>query len=295
MTLDRYPGLEIKRFVPCPCQGNENETCTELFDYEDLRKRLTRDPPRREIECRKSGEFLDVPQLLLGLAPSERDTARAAIQRLTSMFDGIASEMADQAEYAQRMFLKILRLTQDQQEIRCPSVFAIVPLKLHGIAGSTFELRLYCEEPGVWHPLPGKAGRYQVNEPAEWLQKIAPHLKQLLMVLKHAAPLAGPVLGMTVGAVSERIKAEVDAMTELVAQIPEPARVADSLRKEDRPEPGPAVRATTEADFRALETLLNKLDPDRRWGGLSRTVTPEGLTLYLCREHYDAYHRTVRL
>ena len=100
---------------------------------------------------------------------------------------------------------------------------------------------------------------------------------------------------MTVGAVSERIKAEVDAMTELVAQIPEPARVADSLRKEDRPEPGPAVRATTEADFRALETLLNKLDPDRRWGGLSRTVTPEGLTLYLCREHYDAYHRTVRL
>jgi len=34
---------------------------------------------------------------------------------------------------------------------------------------------------------------------------------------------------------------------------------------------------------------------DRRWGGLSRTVTPEGLTLYLCRDHADAYRRAVRL
>jgi internalin A len=45
----------------------------------------------------------------------------------------------------------------------------------------------------------------------------------------------------------------------------------------------------------ALEALLTKLDPDRTWGNLSRTVTPEGLALYLCREHYDAYRRVVRL
>ena len=73
------------------------------------------------------------------------------------------------------------------------------------------------------------------------------------------------------------------------------AATADSLRKEENPELGPAAQATTEADFRALENLLNRLDPDRTWGGLSRTVTPEGLTLYLCREHHDAYRRTVRL
>jgi hypothetical protein len=62
---------------------------------------------------------------------------------------------------------------------------------------------------------------------------------------------------MTIGTMSERLKAEVEAMTELVAQIPEQPRLADSL--------------------------------------LSRTVTPEGVTLYLCREHYDAYRRVVRL
>lgn len=57
----------------------------------------------------------------------------------------------------------------------------------------------------------------------------------------------------------------------------------------------PTVQATTEADFRVLESLLAKLDPERAWGGLSRTVTPEGLTLYLCREHCDAYRRAARL
>jgi internalin A len=100
---------------------------------------------------------------------------------------------------------------------------------------------------------------------------------------------------MTVGTMSERLTAEVEAMTELVAQIPEPPRMADSLPKEGRSGPGPAVRATSEADFRALEALLTKLDPDRSWGGLSRTATPEGLTLYRCREHYDVYRRVVRL
>ena len=100
---------------------------------------------------------------------------------------------------------------------------------------------------------------------------------------------------MAVGHVSERLKAEVDAMTELVDQIPELARLTDFLGKDGRPGSGPAVHADTEADFRALESLLLKLDPDRTWGGLSRTVTPEGLTLYLCHEHAEGYRRAVRL
>ena len=110
-------------------RGSGNNDCTELFDYADLRKRLLRDPPRHEIECHKSGELLNVPQLLLGLAPSERDATRAGIERLNNMLGGIVSDMADQAEYMQRMFLKILRLTQDAQEVRCPSVFAVIPVK----------------------------------------------------------------------------------------------------------------------------------------------------------------------
>jgi hypothetical protein len=103
------------------------------------------------------------------------------------------------------------------------------------------------------------------------------------------------VLGMTVGHVSDRLSAELNAMKEVVDQIPEFSRDLDLPGKEGQPDLGPVERASNEADFRVLEGLLLKLDPDRRWGGLSRTVTPEGLTLYLCRDHADAYRRAVRL
>ena len=338
-TLLRYPGLEIRRLVPCPCGQVEGTECSELFDYDDLQKRLQRTPPRHEIECHRSGEMMNIPALLLGIAPSEREPARVAIERLTTLVDGygtmlaaklvgvvgvaggqgvqvgdgnvqvnlftggepggaeqpgaIAAGIAGQAEYLERMFLKLLRLTQDAQEVRCPSVFSVVPVAAR-VTGAQYEIRLYCEEPGAWHPLPGETGCYPVTEPAEWLRKIRPHLRQLLTVLKHVAPLAGPVLGMASGHVSDRITAELGAMTEIVDQVPEFSR-ADLPGRDGRPDQDPAERAASEADFRALESLLVKLDPERGWGGLSRTVTPEGLTLYLCRDHADAYRRAVRL
>jgi internalin A len=305
-TLLRYPGLEIDRLVPCPCA----EGCTELFDYKDLQSRLHMDPPRHEIECRKSARMLNVLRLLYGLAPSERDSTRAGIERLTAMLDelmssiaaqsekidGLTASVTSQAEYLQRTFLKLTRLIQDSQEARCPSVFAVVPVKT-SVTSARYEIRLYCEEPGAVHPLSGDDGCYPVTESAEWLRKVRPHLRQLLTVLKHASPLAGPVLGMAVGHVSDRLGAELDAMKEIVDQIPEFSRDLDPdlAGREGQQGLGPMERASTEADFRVLEALLLKLDPERRWGGLSRTVTPEGLTLYLCRDHADAYRRAVRL
>ena len=338
-TLLRYPGLEIRRLVPCPCGKAQKTECGELFDYDDLQKRLLRTPPKHEIECHRSGEMMNIPALLLGIAPSEREPARVAIERLTTLVEGYGSMLdtklvevvavarsqgvqvgdsniqvnlftpdvasqgekldasvagsAGQAEYLQRMFLKLLRLTQDAQEVSCPSVFSVGPVATR-VKGAQYEIRLYCEEPGAWHPLPGETGRYAVTEPAEWLRKIRPHLRQLVTVLKHATPPVGPVLGMTARNVSERVSAELVAMTEIVDQIPEFSRLAP-LGKDGGIDPDPAERPASEADFRALESLLVKLDPERGWGDLSRTVTPEGLTLYLCRDHADAYRRAVRL
>jgi hypothetical protein len=81
----------------------------------------------------------------------------------------------------------------------------------------------------------------------------------------------------------------------VVDQIPVLSRDLALPEKDGQLDLGPVERASSEADFRVLEGLLLKLDPDRQWGGLSRTVTPEGLTLYLCRDHAEAYRRAVRL
>lgn len=55
--------------------------------------------------------------------------------------------------------------------------------------------------------------------------------------------------------------------------------------------PLPTAHAASDADFRALRTMLTKLDPNETWGDLSRSMTPEGLTLYLCEHHLAQYRQ----
>jgi internalin A len=285
LTLERFPGLRIARQVPCRCEDG----CPEVFDYENLAARLARVPRRDRIECHRSGEMVWVQELLLGLAPPEQDSTGRKIEQLTALLEQIGDQLTEQSDYGQRMFLRLQRLAQGQQEARCPSVFAVVPADRRKITGSVYELHLYCEEPGAWHRLPDGAGVYPVTQPWDWLVTLGPYLQHLITVLKHAAPLVGPVLGVAVGELNDQLKSDVDLMKELAGQLPR-----DPPIDRERPEPtgaNPSARAATDADFRALRAMLTKLDPTETWGGLSRLTTPEGLTLYLCREHLAHYRR----
>jgi Leucine-rich repeat (LRR) protein len=287
VTLDRYPGLDIRRMVPCNCSAK----CTELYQYEDLQRRLERMPPRTEIECRKSGEDVYVPRLLLGIPPSDRDEIRRALDRVARNQTELGERFAEQASDLQRMFLRLQRQMQSALDTKCPSVFAVRPVRKSRIRGATYELSLYCEEPGSWHPLPDDAGVYQISQSPAWLRTMGPYLRELVLVLKHAAPLAGPVLGATVEHLTEHMKADLEAMAKIVEQIPAVELPGESPLTQPRQPDGPAGRAVNEAGFRALERWLTELDPDRHWGGLSRVTTPEGLTLYLCRDHAAPYSR----
>lgn len=295
LTLDRYPGLSIKRLVPCPCRSAEGETCEGLYDYDDLVRRLNRKPPKQEIECHKSGDDVNVPLMLLGLAPSEKTELRQSIVRLertmTEQHQELGDRLKDMSGDQQRAFLKVQQQIQLGLETRCPSVFVVAPIRNSKIKGSLHELRLYCEEPGAWHPLPKGEGCYPIKESAEWLRRYGPYLNNLVTVLKHIAPLVNPVLGMAVGAVNVRTKSDVDAMKAVTDQL---SAIAIEEGRDLKESSDPAAHATTEGDFRALEAMLVQLDPKRKWGGLSRIDTPEGLALYLCREHAAPYLRTAR-
>jgi len=289
VTLDRYPGLSIKRMVPCTCEPG----CTELYEYEDLQRRMERTPPRTEIECRKSGNDVYVPLLLLGIPPSERDEIRNTLDWLKRGTIEVGGRIAELASDQQRMFLRLQQQIQGGLDTKCPSVFAVTPVRESRVRGAAYEISLYCEEPGAWHPLPDRTGVYQISQSPAWLRTMAPYLRVLVGVLKHAAPLAGPVLGVTVDHLAEHLKDDVEAMAALVDQIPEfDLPKSDSLAEGSRQYLGAAAgRASNEADFRALVALLVEIDPQRTWGGLSRVSTPEGLTLYLCRDHAAPYSR----
>jgi internalin A len=212
LTLERFPGLHITRRVPCRCA----EDCPEMFDYENLRNRLSLTPPRYEIECHHSAELVSVPELLLGLAPS----SRSSIEPLTRMLEQLGDRVGEQSDVMQRMFLRMQRGFQNLHEARCPSVFAIVPADRRRITGSMYEIHLYCEEPGAWHRLPGSQGVYAITQPREWFVKLGPHLQTLIRVLKHAAPLAGPILGVAVDVLNQQVKSDCDLMKELANQLP---------------------------------------------------------------------------
>jgi internalin A len=108
-----------------------------------------------------------------------------------------------------------------------------------------------------------------------------------------AAPLVGPVLGIAVDKLDSQIKADCDLMKELAERLPRTLAHEEGMGEPARRDSGPAARATDEADFRAIKAMLAKLDPSESWGGLSRTTTPEGLTLYLCSHHAKKYRRSL--
>ncbi|HZM79048.1 MAG TPA: hypothetical protein VFC19_25240 [Candidatus Limnocylindrales bacterium] len=111
-----------------------------------------------------------------------------------------------------------------------------------------------------------------------WLRKVAPHLNRIAKLLGAALGLAVPVLGMAAGEITARINDDLSGMKDVLELTLLPQAPATPDR---RPE--------FEADYRAIHQLLTALDPQNVWGGLSRTLTPEGSVLYLCREHAAQY------
>jgi hypothetical protein len=130
-----------------------------------------------------------------------------------------------------------------------------------------------------------------IAQPAEWFQKLGPYLQYLIAALKHATPLVGPALGIAVDKLDTQIKADCDLMKELAAQLPTELHHKKEISEVGAQDAAPAVRAVNEADFRALQAMFAKLDPNQVWGGLSRITTPEGLTLYLCADHLARYRQ----
>jgi internalin A len=282
LTLDRYPGLAISRQVPC-C-GHGGAPCPKLFNYTKLVGRLTRG--HRDAYCDEAEESVDIAEMLLGISPTVRDLTGADLNRLLDT-------MAAQNRQTQQTVLKVQTLIQRTQDAHCPSVFTLTPDGRRRPGKVGFTLRLYCEEPGLWHPLPGTAGCYEVVDLADWLRKAAPYLQRTLNLLKAATPYIGPILGVAAHELNAQLQHDVDLARQLLDRNPGHLAALDepfaTLGTETRQRP--ASQADTDADFRVLRAMLEALDPQRSWGGLSHVLTPEGLSLYVCSEHLDAYSK----
>ena len=314
LTFSRYPGLKITREVPCPCRRGTNENCPTWFDYDKLIRRRRLGKPT--VECPTTYKEVDVTWLLSGIAPSAADPASPPNEYTSELFDALtahtgrilaavtegtrstAGELARQSAAMDVGFTRLWNLLGAQYQKRCPRVFTLTPgrtRRLPGVHGLV--LRLYCEEPGAWHPLPGDEGTYNVTDVTPWLAALNRHLAKILALLTAASPLAGSILGIAAVQLQGQLADDVKGMKELLASLPARLPLPEGQTGQIAPNAAddwrePGIRAENDADFRAIVAFLHQIDPDERWGGLSRISTPEGRILYVCRDHLDRYQLT---
>ncbi|MEM1370308.1 MAG: COR domain-containing protein, partial [Cyanobacteria bacterium P01_H01_bin.15] len=223
VTFARYPGLNIKRTLPCPDPLQED--CLNEFTFANLAKRLERIPPRKTIECPNCLEDISVPQLLFGLHSS---TERDVLDRLDELEANLSEQMGtgfrELRTLFQRNFLQTFKDEQRFKNTACPNVFALRPdgrnWLFKDLDKQRIHLQLYCQYPGEWHPTEC-GGCYEIDNPRQWLQKIGPGLNGLFKALKYATPLVSPYLGVAVSDVQDYIKDDVKLMGELVKKLPE--------------------------------------------------------------------------
>ena len=309
LTLARFPGLTLKRTVPCPVQLDDGKPCPHEFDFAHLKTRLSRTPPKNMIECPSCLNDVSVISLLFGLHPTTDgqvlarldEATEEIVMKLDKASDEramILDELSDLRELTQRQFLTLFNAEQRLAESHCPRVFSLRPsrrkkwLAVDKVLGTKWQLQLYCEAPGCWHPaVAGKQkGQYTIPEPAKWLNTIAPWAKRLITVFKYTAHFANPVLGYSAAALAKLLKDDVDLMKALLDKLPDVTADRD-LKAEYTLEESDKTRGAGGASLRSLRHLLTELDPQQDWGGLVKTLTPEGHWLWLCDEHAEFYLR----
>ncbi|WP_193198371.1 COR domain-containing protein [Nostoc sp. MG11] len=297
-TLERFPGLQIQRKIPC--LGHNSQPCSHEFDYEQVQKRLQKQ--KLTIECPEATEDEDVSvtALLQGLYWTKQDAVLDSLNDLKNRVDkgndDIKNKLDNLLELTQREFTNAFRREQSKIDSHCPNVFVLRP---HGskvwkqaIAGQKLYLQLYCQAPGCWHPTQ-EGGLYEINEPAKWLRATAPYISRLFRVLKYAAPIVGPWLGVVDPKEYETLfKNDLELFKELAAKLPElkeseDLELADKIARGEDLDP----ERVDGAALRALRQLLEEKDPQQHWGGLKNTLTPEGHYLWLCEHHAAEYKR----
>ncbi len=310
LTLARFPGLGIKRTVPCP--GHAGKQCEHEFEFVDLIDAISEEEPVLEFQCPKSRRFVSVTKLLYGLDILTQNEVLKRIDALRAEVvagdERIFAELRELRKLTQREFLRLFNAEQRLAESHCPNVFAVLPKEgnrwLQNIFGQKMVLQLYCQAQGQWHPTL-EGGQYEIKKPTEWLTAMGPYIVKLAKVIKYAAPVAGAAASLYAGLIAavmgagfaEKLAKQIKLMEELAKKIGDERDFLRLDRAEGRggsqPSRGQGGQAerVEGAALRALRQLLDEVDPAQNWGGLKKILTPEGHYLWLCEYHAEEYRK----
>ena len=273
--------------------------CPHFYSYEELVRRMH--ARRYQVECAQTFEDVSVPTLLYGIHTSTGDQVSSDIQRgqqkvaqrLDDLqkLDIILEKLHQQSEWLVRNFTRQWNFEMQKIEAECPNTFFLTSRKYNYFnpknwISQEYVLYLVCLHPSSPH----KVGQgYKFREGEEWWIKVSPWLNHVVRFLKFGIPL-----GKTIWALYDEIDINnmqpyIDLMEQIIQKsIPEVPSL-DTLNSavtqphldHEQKVIGPALRT--------LHSFLNRADPSREWGGLYKTVTPDGNILWLCEAHRKQY------
>jgi hypothetical protein len=292
LLLARFEGLRVSREVPCIChwQRQGEPPCGRFYPYDDLVRRMERG--RYMVECPETFEQVSVRTLLFGIHESTLDEVMVRIDENTGRIDErtqrieqgqvqtaedikiilqqnkqMLQQNEQMSELLNREFTRQWNLEMQKLEAECPSTFFLMPgderrFNPKNWVSQEYRLHLVCQHPPQPH---GVSPSYSLRQPAEWWATVSPWLNQAIRFLKYAVPM-----GKAIGAVydeeaMEALNTHAELMEKMVSSLPKL--------------PG----------LRALCTYLEQVDKPKHWGGLERTLTPDGNILWLCHEHRQPY------
>jgi hypothetical protein len=283
LVTTRWPGLSYHLSVPCPVTTPDGSPCPGSFPLDYLLG--LRERHRTSCDCRACFGESDVTELLTGFAPPPLPF-KAEFDQIHEQLDRVEGYAATAADTVRRILKAVSTEVTD-----CPRLFTITAEPARGwqqlnLAERHYELILWCEHPGHWHPWP--QARYQLAVPRDWLVTIAPYANLVLKTLKIATPIAAAVAGVELSKDQrEQASAQLDLMKTLVEKLPEKAaNVRDVLH------PDQDTRQLTPAQgeaLRGIRALLRRHDPMQSFGDLRRVHAPSGDLLWVCPRHYPQY------
>lgn len=223
------------------------------------------------------------PSEPLGVALDQMHDQLADIKTGITGIQGQAAEIADTVRRVQRVV--------STEITDCPRLFTLSRTRPAGLKQVRFyqhhyQLTLWCEQPGYWHPW--EPASYDLDPPREWFAQISPYIALVFRTLRLIAPLAGSiaVASLPAGQLDEA-QARLQVMSALIDDLPD--RAEPGLSPEGMAEAPGQLTAAEGQGLRALRTILFEHDQLRAFGGMRRVQAPSGELMWVCPDHYPEY------
>jgi internalin A len=188
LITDNWPGLKDRyRFmVPCP-EAVDGQPCKGRFNINGLRQFLVEGDTH--VRCQECSCRLSIAELLLGF--EERDMS-VQLREINEQLAQARKQIAGLDSRIANYFWATMHAIADEAK-NGPRLFTFrsgsTKLPWKQLISRPMELQLWCEHESRPHPVPepGK-GVYQIDQPYEWVIKIAPYANIALDILRIVAP-----------------------------------------------------------------------------------------------------------